>query len=166
MKTKLIFKLLFICSILFSGNVFGQKQSKEQLLSLYNIIENKDFKFEADDMNTPTLGFNAITSEPNTVTIKNDSIFVDLPFWGKAYRADFNNEGGFHFEGLINIREKKLTKRKHLIIYKLEYKTSEDNVKLIFYLSETQFSSLKIISQNRESIDYTGRIEYLDSKNK
>lgn len=162
MKTNYIlistFLTLFLIPVL--GISQNKKKSDSKISELYQVIETQNFKFEAHDMNTATLGYNSITSGPNTVEIKNDSIFIDLPFWGKAYRADFNNEGGFHTKTVIQSKEKKLTKRKKLIIYTIIADTATDNLKLYFYLSNSEYASLKIISQHKESIDYTGIIIY------
>lgn len=162
MKTQFILRSIFIFLIVLPTIGLGQnnKESKQKTKELFEVIETKNFKFEASDMNTATLGFNVITSSPNTVEVKNDSIFIDLPFWGKAYQANFKNEGGFHSKTKIRSKDKKLNKRESLITFQIKTKTESDNLTLIFHLSSSEYASLKIISYHKESIDYNGIISY------
>ncbi len=162
MKTRFILRNIFF-SLLFLpiiGVGQNKEEAKKKTMELFEVIETKNIKFVANDMNTATLGFNAITSDPNTVVVKNDSIFIDLPFWGRAYQADFKYEGGFHSKTEITSKEKKLNKRKSLITYYIRTKTETDNLRLVFYVSNSEYASLKIISNQKESIDYTGTISY------
>ena len=90
--------------------------------------------------------------------IQNDSIDSYLPFFGRAYSADYSStEGPFTFNLPIENYSKEKLKKEYLI--KFDVKNMNDLVKFMFYISENGFTTLTINSTNRQGISYYGRIE-------
>ncbi|MFB6317497.1 DUF4251 domain-containing protein [Saccharicrinis sp. FJH54] len=90
--------------------------------------------------------------------IQNDSIYSYLPFYGRAYKADYNSlDGPFSFDLPIEKFSVDTLKKEYLLQFQV--RNQDDLVKYVFHIGKTGYTTLSINSTNRQSISYYGNIE-------
>lgn len=171
MKTILSIILIFF---LVSGNAqeTNRKSRKalkaekraQQIAEIKSLINSNAFVFEAINVNPLTGGTINLTSNYD-VKIQNDSLFSYLPYYGRAYMAAYGGESPMIFDLPIEVYSVEPAKKGFYVI-KASVKKKMDNIEFNFYVAETGSTSLTVISNNRQSISYHGRIEKITDKTK
>ncbi|MDB4581545.1 DUF4251 domain-containing protein [Draconibacterium sp.] len=93
--------------------------------------------------------------------INNDTIDCYLPFYGRAYSADYgSSDGPFTFTLPIENYTMENSKKGYMV--KFEVKNKNDNINFMFQIGETGSATLNLTSTNRQSISYYGNIEKPD----
>lgn len=159
--------------MLVSVNLFSQGLSKKEIrqkadsvafTNLQQLVDNKNFEFSASHV-LPLQGQSIVlTSDEYSVIIKHDSVFCNLPFYGRAFYVNPGESGGFHFSEPITNYQIKVNKHKQLIELEIDAKKTNDSYKLFFTLTGEENSSLSIISNNRSNISYWGNLKELKDK--
>jgi hypothetical protein len=146
--------LSFLCFISFSQNNTIEKVSTHT----DSIIHSQHFTFVAT-MALPTSGESRYLNGDYTLNITKDSIQSFLPFYGRAYTAPFDpNDNGIKF--ISKDFDYKLT-----VSEKGNYEISirprgvRNGYQLYLSISKNGYSSLRVSSNNRESISFYGRIQ-------
>lgn len=144
----------------------GYGQSKKELkkqktiqkeASIRKLIESGKYTFtvrSATAYNGRT--FNHLSDYD--LTIKNDSVFAYLPYFGRAFTADFSSNGGIELKHTINRLEKKETKRGYQISFETEDKNRQ-NYDVILSIGKSGYADLTIRPENKSTISYDGTIE-------
>jgi hypothetical protein len=168
-------KLAFIAIVFCSLTVKAQTNK----VTTAKIVEEKNYIFVATtaipissaDITTimskipGAAGGGAISLSGATydLAVTPDSLKSYLPYYGRAYRASFDNdENGYKFTSKKFTY--KTTKRKRGG-WDIEMTTKDvnDNVRMTLTISENGYATLSIISNNKQSISYNG---YLEEKKK
>lgn len=92
------------------------------------------------------------------VELRNDSIFSYLPFYGRAYRADFSQKSPLDFES--KIQEKQVGKgRRGAVLLRVKTRAgSVDDYVYRFSIFENGRVYLDVVGTNREQISFTGEV--------
>lgn len=146
-----------------------EKQSRKEILAdkkelkaikVDSIVAEHSFTFIAQSVNP--VGWPSVHLSPiYEMKIKSDSVFVYLPFYGRAYQIDYSSsEGGFHFNALILNYEIDQKKEQ----YEIRFEAKSKNDQLQFYLSVYQsgYASLTVTSNNRQTIGYSGILKEVE----
>jgi hypothetical protein len=168
MKTSIL--SFFLCFSMLIG--FAQEKTKQQIKEQQKtakqkevdaLVESKEFEFVAV-MAYPQGGRNIdMISNPNFLRFKKDSIFSEMPYFGRAYSGvAYGGRGGLDFKGPI--RDYSISKGKKNYIIKAEVKDNSDSYTIILTVFFEGNASLAINSFNKSSISYSGRIEKLKKK--
>ena len=116
---------VFCVMMLISMSLFSQGPSKKEIrhqadsVSFSNIqqlIETKNFKFSATQVLPQSSQSIILTTNEYEVIIKHDSIFCDLPFYGRAYAATPGESGGFHFSEQVIDYHMKVNEQKQKVL--------------------------------------------------
>ncbi len=154
--------LLLLSAPLFSQNqcVKRQKHITDSIdfAGLLNMAENKSFQFSAEQVLPLAASAIHVGGDGYFVTVKNDSVFCELPFYGRAYNVSINERGGFHFKEPITDYKLKVNNKRSKIDITLKVNIPHDNVVFHFTLTGKENSSLSLTSNNRSSISYWGDI--------
>lgn len=163
MKTKK-FKLL-ILAIFFSSLSFAQLTGKElrqknkdlKIQEIQQLIESNKFVFKASSLTTST-GYHKTLNSEYDFTVKNDSAFSYLPFWGILYMPGNMDEDGVKFESKIEEYKKKNKGKKG---YEISFSVNgkDDSYQISCDISLEGYTDLTVISNRRSYISYYGRIE-------
>ena len=148
---------------------FGQEKTKQQIKEeqklakqkkVEALVESKEYEFEGD-MAYPQGGRSiSLTTNQNYLRFKNDSIYSEMPYFGRAYGGlPYGGGAGLSFKGLI--KKYSLTKGKKNFVIKGEVKDNSDNFSIILNVYYDGGASLTISSNNRDSINYRGEIQEL-----
>lgn len=167
-STCVIFVFLFLLGTLSyaqSKKELRKVKSDTEFAAIQQLIETRDFVFTAEYVNSSLVGQKSLFTPPNTVKLQHDSIFCDLPFFGRAYNVTHFDQGGISFAGAISDTHVKINNRKKQITLKMKSRKPGDWFQLTFIIHENGNSSLIVSSQNRESISYWGKIKALAEKN-
>ena len=151
---------------------FAQEKTKQQIKEekklakqkeVEAIIDSKEFEFDGD-MAYPQGGRSIdLTTNPNYLRFKNDSIHSEMPYFGRAYAGvAYGGGGGLNFKGPI--KDYSVTKNKKNYIIKAEVRDNSDNYSIILTVYFEGGASLLITSNNRDSINYRGSVEKLKTK--
>ncbi|MDB5231083.1 MAG: hypothetical protein JWN76_1888 [Chitinophagaceae bacterium] len=156
---KKIFLLAFTICILTSFNgAFAQKKEAKAAM-VENMIESKSFTF--DPQTVLPLGFAARQLTPGYYSVKltPEVLTVDLPFFGRAYTADFgSSQGGFHFISKDFTTEVVKRKKGNYDVV-IKPRDLKDVNYLTFSISQGGYASLQVSSNSRQGISFSGIIE-------
>lgn len=92
--------------------------------------------------------------------IKNDTIDCYLPFYGRAYTADYASQNG-PFTFVLPIKNYNLEKTKKGYLVTFEVKNNMDNISFYFNIGTSAYTTLNLSSTNRQSMSYYGVIDDL-----
>ncbi|HPR33346.1 MAG TPA: DUF4251 domain-containing protein [Prolixibacteraceae bacterium] len=166
MKTKTLAILLFCALPVFSQNTRKQERLARRAADFLVMKEQaagRNFEFVADQA-LPSGGSSVdLFSNPNHVTFRGDSVFCDLPFFGRAYQVDFRFQGGFHLAGIPN--EYTVTEKGKSIRIHFRMKDEFDNYSFNLTLTGPESATLTVSSNHRSTISYWGTIRKNESEN-
>ena len=144
--------LAIIVSVITVSNVYGQELDAA---ATKRIVEAKNYIFKAQTM-TPARGsLHQLTSEYD-LTVKGDSVVAYLPYFGRAYSAPINSEGGINFTSAKSGYTLKQKKNRYEIT--IEPGDVTDVQQLYLDIYENGRANLRVVSINRQSISYGGYI--------
>lgn len=132
--------LLLSILFLFCGDLFSQ-------------ILPRDFEFSAERM-TPRIAPTKNLDYGYGFTVKNDSITVDLPYFGQVYRTTFNNPG-LHFSEPI--RDYRVIQKKKSEIHEILVRTQTFEYLFSLEVFSNRNAYLNVIPTHAQSIYYMGR---------
>jgi hypothetical protein len=168
MKTSIL--SFFLCFSMLIG--FAQEKTKQQIKEEQKLIKQKEIAALVDSKEFEFVAVMAypqgtrnidMTTNPNFLRFKKDSIHSEMPYFGRAYGGvAYGGRGGLDFKGLI--RDYSISKGKKNYIIKAEVKDTSDSYTIILTVFFEGNASLSINSSNRSSISYSGRIEKLEKK--
>jgi len=161
-KKTFLVALLFVM-VLISGYPQTKKElRKEKALKELNesleLIQSKTFVFEADFVNTSIMGQKNLLSPPNTLEIRKDSVFCELPFFGRAYHINPSEPGGFRFDEAISDWKMSTNERKMMITLSFKANKPNDWFQCTLVVTGSKNATLTVSSQNRETLSYWGTI--------
>jgi hypothetical protein len=130
--------------------------SKEQTVN--SKVQSKDFIISVKSAN-PMGGTIINLSYGYDLRIKNDSAFAYLPYYGVAYSAPYNNEGGIKFAEPM--KEYSNTKNEKLTRWDIRFKVRDKSEGYDFYVNifENGSSTITVNSMNRQQIIFYGELK-------
>lgn len=154
-KSGFFYKIvLFILSVLLSFNLIFA-QDKEQ--DIKKLVQSRDFIFKAEQVLPVGMSGRNIVTENYDLRMMKDSISTLLPYFGRAFTAVYGGTDGGVRLNTTNFDYKVKDRRKGGWNVTIEPQQS-DIRQMHLTVSETGFATLNVISNNRQSISYTGRI--------
>ena len=167
MKLYLIIALLTIVALTSAAQEKEQKSKRElraerkTLIAekVDSIIGERDLTFKA--RSASPIGWSTIqlTSDYD-LKINGDSITVYLPYYGRAYRADYmSTEGGIKLNGLVE--DYQLSRKNDQYEIRFNAKSKTDLYRFHLSVSPSGYASLSVISNNRQSIRFNGVLNEL-----
>ena len=158
MKTnrRIMLLILFIAGTgiftLQAQNREERKELKEQTVK--EKIESENYRI---DINTayPRRGRMIPLTSIYSVTIRNDSVFSQLPYFGRAYSIPYGGGQGLMFNAPIDQYTMAMGKREAAKI-NFTAKSPEDQFKFRITIYSNGSSSIDVDMQNRESISFSG----------
>jgi hypothetical protein len=155
-------KLRWVVFALFLTSSFEmQAQSTNETKKttpLKELIESKRYRFHPLSANTAKGKTIQITSE-YYLMVNQDSLKVDLPYFGRAYTADYGgSDQGFQFNSVDFSYISDTSKKggwEITIVPKNESKAS----KILMSIGSGGYGTVSVLSNSRQSISYYGTIE-------
>ncbi len=133
-------------------------REKEKAARVQSIVSSKDFVFIAESA-LPTGGRSFYLTSTYNVSVLNDSVLSDLPYFGRAYSAPLNPaEGGIKFTS-TNFDYKVQSRKRGGWDILITPKDTRDVRQLFLTASEDGYASLQVTSNNRQPISFRGYIK-------
>ncbi|WP_163356139.1 DUF4251 domain-containing protein [Dysgonomonas sp. 25] len=160
-------KLAFYCSIMlllaitFDSCKTGTTTQKTDT-EYAQVIAQGTFTFSAQHV-IPTRGTSRYLSGDYSVRLSGDTLDVYLPFFGRAYSAPMNlGEGGYKFVSTDFDYEVTSQKKGMYTVTVTPNDITNNDIQgtvLFFDLGTNGYGSLRVRSNNREMISFTGTFE-------
>ena len=165
MKTRIVLSLFLLIMTIQPG--LGQETSKkakrlkakmEKIQYIDSLINSKTFRFVADKALPQGWKSVDLTTNFNFLNFDPELIESYMPFFGRAYSADFGGEGGIKFKSKPS--EYTIVKAKNGKGYEIDVTVSNirDTYILALFVSPEGNASLNINSNQKSSISYMGEI--------
>lgn len=162
MKTLLIYIFISLLSLGFTQEVSKKEQKKrrkvEKVLQTETLINSGTFVFKASRALPQGMPSVDLTSNPNGVTFHPDTIESYMPFFGRAYRADFSGEGGIKFKGIAKDFRLETLKRGKGFEIDVKVLIPRECYQLNLFVSPEGRATLTISSNDRSTISYFGDV--------
>ncbi len=166
--------VLVLLLFAFSLTGFAQKDKKQSrhekkqagYEKMKKLVESRNFIFDAQRA-FPT-GYRSVdlTTNPGTISVKNDSVVADLPFFGRSYVSSYQGDAGIKFSGAAKEEEVKFVDKKYKIQYSFNVNSGNDTYNVYMDVSYDGTTSVNINSNNLTAISYNGKIEESEKKKK
>lgn len=129
----------------------------EQQKAIAARLESRDYTIAVDRM-FPQNGRSRSLTGTYAVTIKGDSIYSHLPYFGKAYSVPYGGGEGLNFKAPVTVYT--LTyDAKGTAHISAEARTNEDRYRYRISVFTNGSSSIQVTSNNRQAISYQGNLE-------
>jgi hypothetical protein len=154
MKNKLIFyAITMLLSVL---SAFSLKaQDSATAAQVKNMIESKKYSFEPTSL-TPSKGSTRQLTSLYELKMIGDSLFCDLPYFGRAYNVAYSGDGGFKFSSTDFDYSTKSKNGKWDIVIKT--KSSGNSRQFYLTIFNNGTASLRVLSNDRDPISYYGNL--------
>ncbi|MDU8887086.1 DUF4251 domain-containing protein [Yeosuana sp. MJ-SS3] len=161
---------LFICLVLiFSAQVINaqskaeKKDEKEanelkEYRHIQTIIDSKAFEFVGNWATTQKGRRINLIGNPNYLRVDGTKAEADLPYFGVAQVASYGGDAGINFNCDLSKYEVKKVDKKKRIVIKANASEGSEKFSLTLTVYPSGNTSLYIISSNRNSITYDGKL--------
>ncbi|RZK82326.1 MAG: DUF4251 domain-containing protein [Pedobacter sp.] len=168
--------ILMIAAVSALSNIISTPISAQtDKATTIKLIEGKNFVFNAttaSPTNTPEI--NAIFSKmpgslaggvinlagsTYSVSVDKDSVEANLPYYGRSFNAPRNlNDGGIKVSGgNFSYKADKKKKGNYIVVVK-PGDSKGDVLSMTFFITETGYATLNVVSNYRQAISYNGYI--------
>ncbi|MEO5563168.1 MAG: DUF4251 domain-containing protein, partial [Chitinophagaceae bacterium] len=120
------------------------------------LVESKNYIFKADYV-TPQTGMSRTLTPDYDLTVKPGEVVSYLPYFGRAYSAPINSEGGIKFTS-TNFDYKLLKVKKHSWDISIKPKDASDVQEMFLTIFDNGTASLRVNSTNRQTISFRGYV--------
>ncbi|WP_297093694.1 DUF4251 domain-containing protein [uncultured Draconibacterium sp.] len=144
-----------------------KKAQREAMLTeqTKKLVAANAWQFNATQM-LPSSGRSRTLSTPYNVVLKDGEVDSYLPYFGRAYSADYGStDSPMIFEAPISDYSVEDAKKGGYTI-KFSAKNKNDNVEYTFAVSANGSASLRVNSTNRQFISYQGDLVPIEEKEK
>ncbi|MDR2469574.1 MAG: DUF4251 domain-containing protein [Tannerella sp.] len=129
----------------------------EQASAVRQQIESRRYKISVNRM-LPGRGASQYLSSSYSLTVKGDTIISYLPFIGQAYSLPYGGGKGLNFESTITVYAVTFNARGTAQI-SLQTRSENDVLRYHIEIFDNGTSSIRVTSNNRQSISFYGRLE-------
>ena len=162
MKRILLYTLFAtIALILFVACAARQTAAEKEAMAAYvrNAVEMSEFRFNATHAH-PTGFRSMVLTAPFDVRVSPDTVRVNLPFFGRAFRAPIGiDEGGYRFTSTDFEYSVRPGNRAGNWLVQIDFNDARTHIVFHFDIWENGAASLNIIDIDRQSISFQGNIE-------
>jgi hypothetical protein len=103
------------------------------------------------------LGHISLVNTQNNFTIKNDSISLDMPFYGeRRFASGYGTESGLQFEGIPENVESSFNQKKNTYEFEYLLNTKTESLRISLTLFSNKTSRFTVNSSHRSTITYSG----------
>lgn len=165
MKKKALYNLglsLLLLSPISLSAQSKEEKKQEEAQMVKKCIETKCFEIEPRSAITMS-GRNVSLSSRFSLKIKNDSIFSNLPYFGRAYSLPYGGGEGLNFETKILDYQQSMGKKGNYEI-KFSARTNEDYYTFRIDIFDNGSSSINVNMQKKQSIDFIGDMIFEEDK--
>jgi len=164
---RITYILLIALSCFYTANAQTNRADKKaaNVAAISNIINTTNYVFKANFANPFRNGQSRALTSDYDLTVAKDTVIAFLPYFGRAYLADYNSatDGGIKFTTTkfdYKVTKNKKGSREILITLNNSSLGDPNAVKTMrLDVSPDGYASLQVISYNRDPISFEGMVQ-------
>lgn len=156
---KLIYLLVLVLGLSLPVNAQSKKEKKEaRINAIKELVNAQKIKIDVD-IAYPMTGASINLTSMYSLTVRNDSVYSYLPYYGVAYNIPYGGGSGLIFNAPITNYELKYKKDGTANI---QFKTSspDDNITYSISIYTSGKADIYVTPINRQGISYHGNFQY------
>jgi archaellum component FlaF (FlaF/FlaG flagellin family) len=159
MKTKcyLLIGLLVFSGIVWSQNENRQSKKAAKEAKVKKMVESGRFQVTMNQA-YPMRGRMISLTPEYTLALAKDSAISYLPYFGRAYSAPLNSEGGIKFAELVRDKKISFNAKKGSYILSFKVQAKEDTYRFFITVWLNGTATVNVTSNNRQGIDFSGEV--------
>jgi hypothetical protein len=163
-------RFIFIISlVLISFTALAQASKKEKKEAAYQkaleLIESQQFEFTARRALPPKVRAIDLSTNSNFLIVNKDKGKAQIPYFGRAFSGGYSSsDGGIRFDGTFESYDVQKNDKKNRATIKFKIRGEGDNYTCTLTIPGLQNVSLNVLSNNKQSINYTGFIQDLEEE--
>lgn len=139
---------------------FATAHAQDETAVIKEAIEAKQFVFNVQIVSPASGTMRQVGGEGYRVRLSGDSLFSALPYFGRAYSAPLNSDGGINFTSTKFDYTVKATKKGSWDIV-IHPKGVNNLREFLLTVNESGNASLEALSNNRQPISFNGMVTAL-----
>ena len=161
MNRKILFSILtlFLVLVMFGSCASSAERAARKADFARKVkvaLDQRAFKISVNRM-IPMSGSSRSVSYGYSVEVRNDSLFSNLPYFGRAYQVPYGGGKGLTFNAPISHYQESLKKNGARQI-DIEVKNEEDTYNYNMTVFDNGSSSINVQAHEREGISYSGEV--------
>lgn len=156
---KLFLATLFLVSV----SVYAQtKEEKKEARyqTLLELIDSEQYEYVAQRANPPKTRTIDLTTNPNFLRVKEGNGHAEIPYFGRSFSGGYSSgDGGIKFNGAFESYDVTKNDKKRRVTIKFKIKGEGDTYTCTITASGLENSTLTVISNNKQSINYSGYLQ-------
>jgi len=163
-------RFIFIISlVLISLTALAQTSKKEKKEAAYQraleLIESQQFEFIARRALPPKVRAIDLSTNSNFLIVNKDKGKAQIPYFGRAFSGGYSSsDGGIRFDGTFESYDVQKNDKKNRATIKFKIRGEGDTYTCTLTIPGLQNVSLNVLSNNKQSINYTGFIQELEEE--
>lgn len=159
MKTKFF---LLIGLLVFAGMVWSQDEDRQSKVvvkeaKVKKVVDSGHFQVVMNQAHP--MGGRMISLTPEyTLTLAKDSAISYLPYFGRAYSASLNSEGGIKFAEPMQDKKASFNAKKENYTLSFKAQAEEDTYRFFITIWLNGSVTVSVTSNNRQPIDFSGEL--------
>lgn len=133
-------------------------KAAEQAKKVTAALNERHYVIAIDRM-IPMRGASRSVSYGYSVEVRNDSLISHLPYFGRAYNVPYGGGKGLNFDAPIS-SYKEFQKKSDRRSIEIGLVNDEDTYVYVIDVFDNGSASLQVTSRQRESISYSGKMEF------
>lgn len=133
------------------------KLTADQQQAMQSALRNRDFSITVDRA-YPQSGRSMNLTSLYSLTVKGDSVYSYLPYFGRAYNIPYGGGSGLNFNGTLKNYNVASGKQGGSVIT-FQSQSPDGNVEYTVEVGADGGSSILVNSQNRQSIRFSGEMK-------
>ncbi|MCP9610536.1 DUF4251 domain-containing protein [Coprobacter tertius] len=160
MKKILLYSILFQLIIGLSFPIAAQDKEnntpEEEIIR--KSVENKKFNIAVDFAMPASMPSRYLTGNYSLI-VNNDSVTIDLPYFGVAYSMPYGADGSLKYKGLYENYKSKYNKKKKQFTLNFIIRKPEDSYVITINIWLNGKTDIHIRPNNKQSISFTGELK-------
>ncbi len=160
MKKKQLLFVLMVGLVVFGGCATTQsgKESKELTETrVKESVDNRAFRISVDRV-VPMSGRSRNVTSNYSLTVRNDSVFSYLPYFGQAYSLPYGGGVGMTFDAPLTEYSQRYDKKNNAEIT-FRTRSADDTHTFRIQIYPNASATIQVTSINRQGITYYGTVD-------
>lgn len=137
----------------------ARERKEQKAVEVKKLVESADYVFVANSAQPMSFRRINLTSSYE-LKMKGTQAEAWLPYFGRAYQADYGDtDGGIKFKEEVQGLKVNFNERKKIYEIQFDVKTLKDNYSIYLSVGLSGYADLRVNSNNRQPISFTGTVE-------
>ncbi|MEG0462336.1 MAG: DUF4251 domain-containing protein [Bacteroides sp.] len=150
----LLLSLVVSVSALYAQSKKEKKEEKEKAVK--EVVESGNFKIDVSRA-YPQGGRSVQLSPSYSLELRNDSVFSNLPYYGRAYSIPYGGGDGLRFNAPLETYKME-TKKNNAIKITFITRSKEDRFDFFIQIFPNGTAAIDVSMQQRQSISFSGEL--------